>query len=242
MNFFAHASVALWRSQDPRFLLGAMLPDLTAMLGQRLVGSSDPVLDDGIQFHHATDAAFHAAEQFVSMCSKGVQSMTAAGMRRGSARAIAHVGIELLLDGRMSSDRSARAAYGQALRHAVDERLSDTLSLPKLHDSSGRGSSAEDSAARGLRLDENARMHRGLERLLSAPIPEGYRDPTFVVGRLEAILARRPRLALLQAGEVEIAEGFVRDADRELAGRWELLLEQVRSGLAHSLEVAGKGM
>lgn len=210
MNFFAHASVALWRSNDPRFLLGAMLPDLTGMLGFGLVGSSDHTVQAGIEYHHATDAAFHGAGRFVAMCGEGVRSMSAEGMRRGSARAIAHVGIELLLDGRMSADERARAAYAGALRSAVEERWSERLTL----------------ASEAQRV----RMHQGLERLESAPIPEGYKDPAFVVERLQTILARRPRLALAP-GETAIADAYIRSVDLALGDSWRELLEQVRSGL-----------
>jgi hypothetical protein len=210
VNFFAHASVALWRSDDPRFLLGAMLPDLTSMLGFGVPSSSDPLLHEGIQFHHTTDAAFHGAGRFVAMCSDGVRSMSAVGMRRGSARAIAHVGIELLLDGRMSADEHARAAYGSALRSAVEERWSERLGLAS--------------------EEQRTKMHQGLARLEHAPIPEGYKDPAFVVDRLQAILARRPRLALVP-GEAEIAAEYIRSADVSLAESWRELLEQVRSGL-----------
>jgi hypothetical protein len=210
VNFYAHACVALWRSDDPRFLFGAMVPDLTAMLGLRYATSSDPTLNAGIELHHATDAAFHGAGHFVAMCSSGVAELTDHGVGRGAARAVAHVGTELLLDGRMSHDREARTAYAGALRYAVAHELCETLALPEAVD--------------------RARLHTGVARLTLAPLPEGYRQPAFVLDRLAHILSRRPRLAL-EPGDLPHVERFLERAQTELDSTWLELLEQVRSAL-----------
>lgn len=210
MNFYAHACVARWRSEDPRFLFGAMVPDLTAMLGLRYATSSDATLNAGIELHHATDAAFHSAGHFVALCASGVAELTERGVGRGAARAVAHVGTELLLDGRMSHDRDARTAYEEALRFAVANELAGTLALP-------------DPADR-------ARLHAGVARLTVAPLPEGYRQLPFVHDRLEHILSRRPRLALQPADRPHV-ERFLERARTELDGNWLELLEQVRVAL-----------
>jgi hypothetical protein len=210
VNFYAHACVALWRSDDPRYLFGAMLPDLTGMLGLRYATSSDATLNAGIELHHATDAAFHSAGHFVAMCASGVAELTEHGVGRGPARAVAHVGTELLLDGRMSHDREARTAYSEALRYAVAHELSDTLALPEARD--------------------RARLHAGVARLTLAPLPEGYREPAFVVDRLEHILSRRPRLALQSCDRPHV-ERFLERAQTELDSTWLELLEQVRAAL-----------
>jgi hypothetical protein len=210
VNFYAHACVALWRSDDPRFLFGAMVPDLTAMMGLRYATSSDVALNSGIELHHATDAAFHGAGHFLAMCSSGVAELTEHGVARGAARAVAHVGTELLLDGRMSHDRDARASYGEALQYAVTHELAETLALPDPRD--------------------RARLHAGVARLTIAPLPEGYRRPAFVLDRLEHVLARRPRLAL-QPGDLPHVERFLERAQTQLDGTWLELLDQVRAAL-----------
>lgn len=210
MNFYAHACVALWRSDDPRYLFGAMVPDLTAMMGLRYATSSDVALNAGIELHHATDAAFHASGHFLAMCSSGVAELTEHGVGRGAARAVAHVGIELLLDGHMSHDRDARTAYGEALHYAVTHELAETVALPDARD--------------------RARLHAGVARLTSAPLPEGYRHPEFVLDRLEHILGRRPRLAL-QPGDLPHVARFLERAQTQLDGTWLELLEQVRAAL-----------
>lgn len=178
MNFFGHAVVARWRSQDPRFVLGTMLPDLTAMMGLRLTSATpatDAAVQTGIEHHYATDAAFHNATHFVRLCAESLDELTAAGVERGTARAVGHVGTELLLDGLLSREASELAAYKDALSQAVERRLVDTL---------------------GLDPEARARLHAGLVRLQQAPVPEGYREPAFVVDRLQFILERRPRLAI----------------------------------------------
>jgi acyl carrier protein phosphodiesterase len=210
MNFFAHAKVALWRGDHPRFVLGSMLPDLTGMLGLRVLRVDDPELAAGVAYHHATDAAFHGSPLFLELCAQGIATLSAAGVSRGPARAVAHVGTELLLDGALSHDRHARMTYTRTLEAAVRERFVDLLALEG------------PASAR--------RLHDGLDRLVGAPVPEGYRDPAFVLARLQTILARRPRLAI-QESELGSVDHLVRAFQPLVVRRWPELLEQVRSGL-----------
>jgi hypothetical protein len=212
MNFFAHAVVGLWHSEDRRFVLGAMLPDLSAMLGLRLGGSLDPVLDAGIQCHHTTDAAFHGSPHFVRLCARSVEVLTARGVGRGTARAAAHVGVELLLDGMLSHDAQAHAAYQEALATGVDHGLIDGLGWP---------------------AEQRDRMLAGLARLRLAPVPVGYREPEFVTERLEYVLSRRPRLAMRPADVPHVGDQ-VRVLHRELSGSWGELIDQVRARLGQS--------
>jgi len=210
VNFFAHAKVALWRSADPRFVLGAMLPDLTGMLGLRIRTVDHPELAAGVAFHHATDAAFHASRIFVAQCAEGLAALSAAGVSRGTARAVAHVGTELLLDGVLSRDIPALAAYRGALDAATRERFVDHLDFEK--------------------LESSAQLHDGLARLAKAPVPEGYRELGFVVARLRGTLARRPRLAMHDR-DLESVEAFVAASQLRIIELWPALLEEVRSGL-----------
>jgi hypothetical protein len=212
VNFFAHAKLALWRSDDPRFVLGAMLPDLSGMLGLRLRNVDHPTLAAGVSYHYATDAAFHAAPIFLTLCADGVATLNEAGVSRGTARAVAHVGTELLLDGALSRDVPALQAYRAALENGARERLVDHLDV------------ASSANAQSL--------HEGLTRLLGAPVPEGYREPAFVFARLRSILARRPRLAV-QDSDLARVQRYVEDSQPRVTRLWPELLEQVRLGLAH---------
>jgi acyl carrier protein phosphodiesterase len=210
MNFFAHACVALWRSDRPRFLLGAMLPDLTNMIGARLRSVQEPELAAGVAFHHETDAAFHAAPLFLELCTAGTATLGAAGVGRGTARAVAHVGSELLLDGALSRQWAARKAYVCALELATRERWVEQLVLES--------------------DQSKERLHEGLVRLTSAPLPESYAQPDFVVARLRNILAPRPRLAM-QPQDLPSVQAFVRSSQPKIVRDWPELLEQVRAGL-----------
>jgi hypothetical protein len=175
VNFFGHATLALKQSDDPRFVLGSMLPDLVSMAGVRIAQAHDPVLAAGIALHHETDARFHSAAPFTELCHAANEQLQAAGVGRATARAVGHVGTELLLDGLLSFNEQASAAYKHTLEHSVREPMHDALSL--------RGEAT------------TADLQTLLARLHRAPLPEGYRDPSFVLDRLQTILARRPRLA-----------------------------------------------
>jgi acyl carrier protein phosphodiesterase len=186
LNFFAHAIVASRRSRAPRFVLGAMLPDLVSMIGVRVAHADDPELARGIELHHATDSAFHAAPAFTALCSGSISGLCERGVGRGTARAVAHVGVELLLDGALSVNAPERALYGAALAAAADGGLSQLLTLAPPH---------------GL-----PRLSAGLARLASSQLPEAYRDAAFVADRLRVILARRPRLAMAEGDYEKVAE------------------------------------
>lgn len=190
--------LAARHSDDPRFVLGSMLPDLVSMAGVRIADAHDAVLAAGIALHHETDARFHAAPVFTELCRSANEELQALGVGRATARAVGHVGTELLLDGLLSYDEPARAAYSHALERSVREPMHDMLSL--------RGDATTQELQRLL-----ARLHR-------APLPHGYREPSFVLDRLQTILARRPRLAF-------------REGDLEPTARW---LERAKAQLEAS--------
>jgi hypothetical protein len=203
LNFFAHAVVAGRRSRVPRFVLGAMLPDLASMIGVRVQHAADADLARGIELHHATDSAFHAAPAFTELCSESISGLSAQGLGRGTARAVAHVGVELLLDGALSGDGHARVLYGAALASAADGGLNERLTLAPPHDL--------------------PRLSAGLARLLSSQLPEAYGDPAFVADRLRVILRHRPRLAMAERDYEKVAEWTESIQPRVLACSRELL-------------------
>ena len=145
------------------------------------------------------------------MCARRFDAQRAAGVGRGTARAVAHVGTELLLDGALSRDDSrAVQAYRAALEIGTHERLVDHLDLA--------GSANAQS------------LHDGLTRLAGAPIPEGYRDVAFVFARLRSILARRPRLAM-QESDLARVQQYLQEIQPRVTQLAAELLEQVRVGL-----------
>src|SRR5262245_43693270 len=92
-----------------------MLPDFAAMVGVRVVSVAHAAADDGCRFHHETDDLFHRAACFQSLCHAATRALSGAGVRRGPARAIAHVGIELLLDDWLAAEQGVPGCYREAL-------------------------------------------------------------------------------------------------------------------------------
>lgn len=193
MNFFAHASLAAERSGDAAFVLGAMLPDLCGFAGLRLARAPEASLGDGVRFHHASDAAFHANAEFGEFCTRFGRALQARGVRRGPARGAAHVAGELLLDGWLAHEAGVPALYRDALARAE----------PLL-------------ASGALASDRVAAVASVCVRLHGAPVPEAYADAAFVCARVERALAARAYLALA-AHELPALEGAVGDASREVA-------------------------
>jgi hypothetical protein len=207
MNFFGHATVACMRSEEPRFVLGSMLPDLTSMATIRIESVLDAEFARGVALHHETDRVFHSTAPFRALCESALHALEGEGVSRASARAVGHVGSELLLDGLLSDDRRVRNAYARALEAALERHFE--------HSMTWRGD-ADADALRTL-----------LERLASAPLPEAYRDPLFVYDRLHKILERRPRLAM-QPGDREPVQRWLQHASERLAQDADAILDALR--------------
>ena len=224
MNFFAHALLAARRRDEPRWLLGAMLPDLVSMAGLRLTGvGGEPLLAGGVDFHHRSDDAFHGAPLFVELMGRARDELEDRGLALGPAMAIGHVGVELLLDGYLVEREGVPGSYRAALRGAVE--VGEELEL-----AAGRGSGPEDPRARWRDLGR---------RMVDAPLPERYRESDFVAERLIRILARRPRLAVAPGRESEVYAWSARWAP-QVAASGDALLEQVEARLA-ALSAGGAG-
>jgi hypothetical protein len=182
VNFFGHAAVAYQVDEAPAFLLGAMSPDLLAMCGAAAGRATSAEVSAGQAHHVAVDAVFHASPAFVALQLWATRGLVQAGLRRGPARGAAHVSIELLLDGVLSGDPRAQAAYQRGL--AAPEPF-------EWRDDSSR-----------------ERWQRLVGRLRTGAIPGGYRQTDFVADRVAGALGRRPRLAL-GAGEPAALRAFL---------------------------------
>jgi hypothetical protein len=206
MNFFGHAAMAERVSAEPPFVLGAMLPDFSSMLRLRPPTSSHPEVARGIAFHHLTDRAFHELSVFRDLCSDAMRLLAERGVSRGTRRAVAHVGVELLLDVELSQDPPARSAYIAGLHAGRDPAVVSTLSWP------------EDQQERLVRLA--ARLE---ERSDSA-------KPTTktIVERLERTLSERPRLAIEDAARAHVADWVELYRARVVASTPALVLELTR--------------
>ena len=174
MNFFSHAAVARRFSPEPEFALGAMLPDFASMLGTRLGEVADPILERGVRFHHLTDHAFHELALFQELSREAHVALAARGVSRGPARAVAHVGVEILLDVTLVQSAAAQEAYLAALEAGMRQELVASVAWPE-QDRKRLVDLVETLARRGVVLDT------------SSPI---------IVERIKRTLARRPRLSL----------------------------------------------
>jgi hypothetical protein len=194
VNFFGHAAVAVDLGHtDPQHVLGAMLPDFGSIIGARIESVSAPTLARGVAFHHAVDAAFHDCEEFRTLSSASFAWLEARGVNRGSARALAHVGVELLLDRTLARNEAYRAGYMGALDASEH---TETIAWYEL----GRraGDNAKPSA--------HARLTELLRRLQVFGVDLHVCPLSLIATRLERILARRPRLALSERDASHVLE------------------------------------
>jgi hypothetical protein len=222
MNFFGHAVIARRKEAGrgvvrAEFVLGAMLPDFASMLGARPPRATASVLAEGMRFHHATDDAFHGSESFLEFSRHASSFLSANGLSRGSARAVAHVGVELVLDGALAHENAANEAYLSALDAALTKPVAGHIHWETSEYESGFEHLCQSLERRGaLRGDASAEV---------------------LAERLRNILARRPRLALDDAGQ-SVVRDWVVAARPLIVSRAPLLVVEVERRLerANSLE------
>jgi hypothetical protein len=148
---------------------GAMLPDFSSMCRARVTGTHDDDVASGIELHHATDAAFHQLPAVIGLMRELDERLDRGGCARGPRRAVAHIGVELLLDGILIDEATYREAYLLGLEY-------EAILL--------------------WRDDGDAERFAGLiARLRSYGVPEDLRRPEAIGFRLARMLANRPLLA-----------------------------------------------
>jgi hypothetical protein len=172
VNFLGHTFVArATGGDDPRFLLGAVLPDLVSMAGVRVDRAGAPAgpLADGIRCHLDVDAAFHALPAFRQGMADIRAALAPHERARGAARAIGHIGWELLLDGTLLGTPTESAFW-----RAMDVAPDHVDAVP---------------------VGDRDRWSRFLDRWFTTPRPRlHYDDPEWVAERLYLMLTNRPHL------------------------------------------------
>jgi hypothetical protein len=169
VNFFGHAAIASWSAPAPGVVLGAMLPDFATMCGGRIETAHDEAVARGIALHHATDAVFHQLPVVTALMRELDEQLDLRGCARGPRRAVAHIGVELLLDGVLIDEPAYRAAYLDGLAHDPSLAWRDPGDAPRF----------------AILLD----------RLRARGVPEDLRLPEAVTTRVHRVLAHRPLLA-----------------------------------------------
>ncbi len=174
MNFVGHVALAARFSDEPAFFLGAMLPDFSSMLGVRAPDRVPGALGEGIRFHHLTDEVFHALPWFTELQGEALRFLRARGVAAGTRRAVAHVGVELLLDAELAEDPRTRAAYLGGLSAGRDPTVLGSLPWPAV---------------------QRARLQR-LAAILEERSDSAKAGAAVVVERLARALSSHPRLAV----------------------------------------------
>ncbi len=216
MNFFAHCVVAGWTTGDSAFALGSMLPDFATMSGGRLDGCEHDTLRTGVAYHHRTDAVFHSTPTFIDLCRRSAERLEREGVRWGTARAVAHVGIELFLDGWLL--RHTPPGVPLQYRRALERGHPDDL---------GR-------CLRWRPTATQSRFEALRRRLLDYGLPDEIGEPEVVYARLDRVLEGRPRLRI----KTHAAAAVRTELDRmcpELEDRADVLMEEVSQGLGPSV-------
>ncbi|MCU1345522.1 MAG: hypothetical protein JWL70_1788 [Acidimicrobiia bacterium] len=209
MNLLAHAEVARrLEFGRPEHLAGAMLPDLAGIAQFRIPALEPGPLADGVALHHRTDDVFHRSWRFQRWCVDTTRALTAAGMSRGAARASAHLGAELLIDGELVRITDVADAAEAALRHCRPEIMA---------------MAAEASA--------QARIEQVLDWIVDGGLRAAYVSPIEVSLRIERVLSRRPRLALEAGGQQRCAEALTR-LDLVVAPLVPVLIDETMAPLA----------
>src|SRR5262249_33653077 len=139
--------------------------------GARLAhdGDHDHELAAGIDLHHATDATFHRLPVVVGLMRDLDTLLAERGCARGPRRAVAHIGVELLLDGVLVDDPAYRTAYTRALE--------------------------PDARIEWREPDDPVRFDMLMTRLRTHGVPDDLRDPAKITLRLGRMLGHRPLLA-----------------------------------------------
>jgi hypothetical protein len=169
VNYFGHAAVASWRQRRGGFPLGAMLPDFSTMCGARVTGTSDTDVADGIALHHETDKVFHQLPVVTGLMRELDERLARGGCARGPRRAVAHIGVELLLDGVLVDNSDYRDAYILGLEYDAPLMWRDE--------------------------GDDQRYATLITRLRSYGVPDDLHRPEAIAHRLSRMLAHRPLLA-----------------------------------------------
>lgn len=178
-----------------------MMPDFEGMLAETATRFTAPRVVEGIQTHHATDHLFHSSEPFLRFQREAREELETAQVRTGPRRAVAHVGVELLLD----------AALGNHTTRALDRTSMYKAAL---------GVGLRTATLSGAPLVVRAKLNTLLVSLRARAEFAAPKTPVDVVHRLERIFATRPALAL-RAEELPIVGRWAQRAWEPIANEAE---------------------
>ena len=169
VNFFGHAAVASWRVGRGGLPLGAMLPDFSTMCGARIAGTPDPEVAEGIALHHATDKAFHNLPVVLGLMKELDQRLERGGCARGPRRAVAHIGVELLIDSVLIDNEDYRDSFILGLEYEAEITWRDE--------------------------GDDLRYGALIARMRAYGVPMDLKRPEAITHRMARMLGHRPLLA-----------------------------------------------
>lgn len=185
-----------------------MLPDFASMCRGRIHSVDHDEISAGVSLHHLTDKAFHALPVFRQLTKRTDLHLRSLGVRRGGARAGAHVAIELLLDGILVERGAASQLYLAAIDSAPDVA----------------------EAIEWRDDDHDARWRNLIERLAERGVPRGYMDADTVTDRVTLVLGRRPLLAL-DANDEHIVRAEMSALQRQVEDQADDIMGSLRARL-----------
>lgn len=175
-----------------RVLFGSALPDLASIGRFTLTRRpTDRWLALGVEAHHRTDDAFHNHPWFTK--NSGELRAAVETLGRGPARAIGHVGIELLLDGELIERLPALGITTDAVLSMADTRQ---LTMAEL-----------------VAPEHRASWNHHLSRIADWRLTPDHHQPSVVAERLYRVLSRRPRLAFGSQHLPKVSEALIRQRD-----------------------------
>jgi len=220
MNYFGHVALASAISSSPEFLFGSMLPDLSAIVGCPTPQCALASVRLGVAFHLASDDEFHGTRVFRSRVSAICQHLQSAGMRRAPARAVSHVGFELLLDAELGKV----PVHGMAFRAA-------------LHIAGPTGVAAHLCWSR---TEATQRFEALRLRLIERSTCRDFFSRDRLIERLDFALRSRPRLCMVEPERQILREWLYNHSvpsSEEYCSLWMDLRERV----AKRWQVSGRG-
>jgi hypothetical protein len=220
VNIVGHVAVALRgtdsedaREPTPRFLIGCMLPDLAAIARVRLARRPDGEVGRGVEFHHACDAVFHESRWFNERVVFVRDALVAHGVDRGPARACAHAGLEMVLDGALVSDAHVRDRARSTLREVA----------------AAATAAADDDLVGLARVAQQSVWRARLEAIGGSLEPVRYTDTRFVAERLHRMTSGRRRIELPE-DEIDMVAGVLQDVRADVARDAEDVVAEVQAG------------
>lgn len=191
MNFVAHAVLCAAHHGDVDAVLGSVAPDLVPRAGLSFADPPAPRVAAGLAHHAAVDEVFHRHPWFTLHRTTLFADLQTAGVGRGPSRVIAHVGLELLIDGELIATGGAPGFADVWERLRCPDIVTTTL----------------------VDEEQRDRWLSFLDLFTSRVEPARYRDPDYVTSRLAGLLSTRSRFSLGHDEHRTVADALSTTAD-----------------------------